>query len=120
MVSSYEDKNLRQLGDQEVDIVSMVEKVTKFATVIRDPLIIADLVDKCFVLSMSGRMGPVWIDVPIDIQGMNLPEEFEKLITKDINLDLSTNEPFITDSQVNKLAKQILSCDRPTLYVGWN
>ena len=56
MVSSYKDKNVRQLGDQEVDIVSMVGKVTKLATVVRDPLTIADLVDKCFVLSMSGRM----------------------------------------------------------------
>ena len=118
MVSSYEDNKLRQLGDQEVDIVSMVEKVTKFATVIRNPLTIADLVDKCFVLSMSGRMGPVWLDVPIDIQGMNLPEEFEKFITRDINFDLSTNQPFINDSQVNNLAKKILSSDRPTLYVG--
>ena len=118
MVSSYKDNKVRQLGDQEVDIVSMVKKVTKLATVVKNPLSIAELVDKCFALSISGRMGPVWIDVPIDIQAMTLPKEFENFIKKDLNFNFSTNEPFISNSQVHNLAKQILSSDRPTLYVG--
>ena len=116
MVSSYEDDNLRQLGDQEVDIVSMVSKVTKFAAVVRDPLSIAELIDKSFISAISGRMGPVWIDVPIDIQATILPDEFKKFIERD--LKLSKNEPFISNYQVKELAKKILLSDRPTLYVG--
>ena len=118
MVSSYDDHNLRQLGDQEVDIVSMVKKITKFSTVVTDPLSISDLIDKCFKIATTGRMGPVWIDVPIDIQAMILPREFTSYLNKDINPRLTQDDPFISDAQVNQLAKKILLSERPTLYVG--
>lgn len=59
---------LRQLGDQEVDIVSMVRPITKYATTLFDPLKVREVMDKAIFLSTSGRPGPVWVDVPIDVQ----------------------------------------------------
>ncbi|TXG96090.1 MAG: thiamine pyrophosphate-binding protein, partial [Rhodocyclaceae bacterium] len=59
---------LRQLGDQEVDIVSMARPVTKYATTVQDPSDIRRIVDKAIYLATQGRPGPVWIDVPVDIQ----------------------------------------------------
>ena len=44
---------LRQLGDQEVDIVSMVKKVTKFSYVLKDPFAMADIIDECFIISIK-------------------------------------------------------------------
>lgn len=61
---------LRQLGDQEVDIVSMARPVTKYATTVQSPSEIRRVVDKALFLATHGRPGPVWIDVPVDIQGM--------------------------------------------------
>lgn len=59
---------LRQLGDQEVDIVSMVRGITKYAVVLNDPKDARKVVEKAIHLSRRGRPGPVWIDVPIDVQ----------------------------------------------------
>lgn len=59
---------MRQLGDQEVDIVSMVRPITKYATTIQNPDEIGCVMDKAIFLATSGRPGPVWIDVPADIQ----------------------------------------------------
>lgn len=60
---------LRQLGDQEVDIVSMVRGITKYAVVLDDPLDVRRIVEKALYIARRGRSGPVWIDVPIDVQG---------------------------------------------------
>jgi acetolactate synthase-1/2/3 large subunit len=59
---------LRQLGDQEVDIVAMVRGITKYAVVLDDPADTRRVVEKALHLARRGRPGPVWIDVPIDVQ----------------------------------------------------
>jgi acetolactate synthase-1/2/3 large subunit len=60
---------LRQLGDQEVDIVRMVGGITKHAVTIQDPSRVRYEVEKAIHLAVTGRPGPTWVDVPIDIQG---------------------------------------------------
>lgn len=59
---------LRQLGDQEIDIVSMVRGITKYAVVLNDPLEARRVTEKAIHLATRGRPGPVWIDVPMDVQ----------------------------------------------------
>lgn len=60
---------LRQLGDQEVDIVAMVRGITKYAVVLDRADDVLKIVGKALWLARRGRPGPVWIDVPIDVQG---------------------------------------------------
>src|SRR3990167_8991767 len=62
-------KGLRQFGTFEVNIVPMVESVTKYAVFLQDPLQIRYHLEKAYALATSGRPGPVLIDIPIDIQG---------------------------------------------------
>lgn len=62
------DVPLRQLGDQEFDIVSSVRSMTKYAAIVLNPEDIAYHLEKAYFLAMNGRPGPVWIDVPLDIQ----------------------------------------------------
>lgn len=69
LASSYPNLPLRQLGDQEVLIVPMVKTITKFAKVVADPQEALYLVQKALWLARTGRPGPVWLDVPIDVQG---------------------------------------------------
>ena len=63
---------LRQLGDQEVDIVRMVGGITKYAVTIQDPAQVRYEIEKAAYLAATGRPGPVWVDVPIDILGTQI------------------------------------------------
>ena len=63
---------LRQLGDQEVDIISMVRGITKYAAIVRNPADIRYHIEKASALSQAGRPGPCWLDIPIDIQGAQI------------------------------------------------
>lgn len=65
---------LRQLGDQEADILPMVRTVTKYAVELQNPRRVREVVAKAVHVAQSGRPGPVWIDVPMDIQGASIDE----------------------------------------------
>ena len=60
---------LRQLGDQENDIIYMVKKITKKAVLVRNQRFLKKNLKKLITLSWAGRPGPIWIDLPINIQG---------------------------------------------------
>jgi acetolactate synthase-1/2/3 large subunit len=59
---------LRQLGDQEVDIVRMVRGITKYADIVSDPRNVRRQLEKAWFLASEGRPGPCWLDVPVDVQ----------------------------------------------------
>ena len=65
---------MRQLGVQEVDIVAIVSPITKYAVTILDPLAIRYELEKAVHIARSGRPGPVWIDIPLDVQAFPLPD----------------------------------------------
>jgi acetolactate synthase I/II/III large subunit len=66
------DSGVRQMGVQEVDIVSIVTPITKFAVTVLDPESIRFELEKAVYLAESGRPGPVWIDIPLDVQGATI------------------------------------------------
>ena len=63
---------LRQLGDQELDIIEIAAPVTKYAAMVTDPLSIRYHLEKALHLAKSGRPGPVWLDIPLDVQAARL------------------------------------------------
>jgi len=63
---------LRQLGDQEADIVAMVANITKYAVLIDDPLSIRYHLERAWHLAQSGRPGPCWLDIPVDVQAASI------------------------------------------------
>ena len=66
---------LRQLGDQEVDVVAMVEKITKYAIMVDDPLSIRYHLERAWHLAQIGRPGPCWLDIPVDVQAASIEPE---------------------------------------------
>jgi acetolactate synthase I/II/III large subunit len=66
---------LRQLGDQEVDIVRMVEGITKYAVVVWEPETIRYHLEKALYLAVHGRPGPCWLDIPVDVQATQIDPE---------------------------------------------
>jgi acetolactate synthase-1/2/3 large subunit len=66
--------NLRQLGDQEGNIIAMVKPITKYAVMISDKNSIRYHLEKAIYEAKSGRPGPVWLDIPLDIQSSMIEE----------------------------------------------
>ncbi len=65
---------MRQLGVQEVDIVSIVRPITKYAVTVLDPATIRYHLEKAVFIARNGRPGPVWIDIPLDVQAAPIDE----------------------------------------------
>ena len=92
-IASQPELSLRQLGDQEINIVDIVRPITKYAVMITDKNKIRYHLEKAFFDAKHGRPGPVWLDIPLDIQGAQVePEELEGFIappeaTYDLKID---------------------------------
>jgi acetolactate synthase-1/2/3 large subunit len=106
---------LRQLGDQEADILKMVEGITKYSAMIREPDTIRYHLERAIHLASSSRPGPCWIDIPIDVQGAQIDPD---------SLQAFTPEPPAPDSNA-KLAeicggirRRAEAAARPLIMVG--
>ena len=69
------DRKVRQIGFQEIDIVSVVDSITKYAVTVSNPADIRYIVGKAWAKATTGRKGPVWIDIPLDIQSAEVEPE---------------------------------------------
>lgn len=69
------DVPVRQVGIQEADIVSIVSSITKYAVMLERAEDILYELEKAYYIAQEGRKGPVWIDIPLDIQGAQVDEE---------------------------------------------
>jgi acetolactate synthase I/II/III large subunit len=107
---------LRQLGDQEVDIISMVRPITKWASLLRTELEVADAIDEAFLVATSGRPGPVWLDVPVDVQGMRLPDSFAERLLQP--LPTAPAAPQAPESTLAQIIQQLAEARRPVILVG--
>jgi len=67
-MGAYDLPKLRQLGDQEVDIIRMVRGITKYAVLVQDPNTIRYHLERAVHLATHGRPGPCWLDIPVDVQ----------------------------------------------------
>lgn len=66
------DSGVRQMGLQEVDIVAIVRPLTKYAVTVMDPADIRRTLEEAVWTARSGRSGPVWVDIPLDVQGATI------------------------------------------------
>lgn len=74
-IASQPELKLRQLGDQEINIVDIVRPITKYAVMITDKNTVRYHLEKAVYEAKHGRPGPVWIDVPLDIQAAQIEPE---------------------------------------------
>lgn len=109
--------NLRSLGDQEYDIVKSVEPMTKYAVMIEDPMDIRYACEKAWHLATTGRPGPVWLDVPVDIQGTVI-ETDDLVKTYNASEDDALLPPHVADSEVEYVLDEIRKAERPVIYAG--
>jgi acetolactate synthase I/II/III large subunit len=110
------DLPLRQLGDQEIDIIKMVESITKYAVMVTDPTSIRYHLERALYLAQAGRPGPVWLDIPMNVQGAQIDET--QLVGYDPIEDLLPS----TATDLTPICAQILDrlqqAERPVILAG--
>ncbi len=107
---------VRAMGDQEYDITPIVAHMTKYAEMIIDPKTVKYHLEKALYLARTGRPGPVWLDIPLDVQGGYIdPEEFIKFDLHEWDSELP---PHITDGQIKTVIEKIKNARRPVFNVG--
>ena len=108
------DTGVRQMGPQEVDIVSMVKPITKYAVTIDNASDIKHHLDMAIGLATSGRQGPVWLDVPLDIQASMIDPEILESNYK----PTETDDVEIDKNQIESILSLIKQAKRPLILAG--
>ena len=108
--------NLRQLGDQEFNVIDSVKNMTKYAVMVTDPKMTAYHLEKALYLALDGRGGPVWLDIPLDIQGAMV--DTDDLIHFDKDTEYTWGKPVVTDAQVEMLTERIREAGAPLVLAG--
>jgi acetolactate synthase-1/2/3 large subunit len=112
---------MRQVGVQEVDIVSIVKPITKYAVTVLEPKDIRYHLEKAVYIAQHGRPGPVWIDIPLDVQASPLDDPatlrgFDP--AEVVAAQASRITPADLKTQVGKILKRLNQAERPMLLIG--
>jgi len=110
------ETGLRQRGVHEANITKIVETVTKYAITITDEQTIRYHLGKAIHLARSGRPGPVWVDIPIDIQSKMIDPETLPAFTPEN--DAAPTATKIADSEINTVINWLNSATRPIIIAG--
>ena len=103
----------RQIGVQEINIIDIAKPITKFSKMITDANSINFYLEKAYSIAKSGRPGPVFIDIPADIQNAMIDE---KKILK--NKFREQKENFSIDNKLDLLIKKLKASKRPLIHLG--
>ena len=103
---------IRTYGSQEADIVDIVDSITKYAVMFENVDTVVYEVEKALWLAQNGRKGPVWIDIPLDIQNMRIEESAQKHYFPVVD----TNENLIVEAKI--VADELNSAKRPIILIG--
>lgn len=110
------DESLRQIGFQETDIVSIVKPIVKYAKMITDPTSIKYELEKSIHLAKSGRPGPVLLDIPLNVQKMEIDPN--SLLGYDSGINSTEFDKTRIYGQIVDLIENIKQAKRPVLLVG--
>ncbi len=108
------NSGVRQVGVQEFDIINMIESSTKYCVMIKKPEEIKYHLEKAYYLSTHGRPGPVWIDIPANVQNANINEKKLKSFKPK---KLKKNNT-ILNKKIKKIAEMLAKSSRPVLHIG--
>ena len=105
-------RNIRQLGFQETDVVSMARPITKAAWMIRDPQDVPQAIEEAFLITLSDRPGPVLLDIPMDVQRKSISPQVYT------NQQVVLEEYFEDLSAINTILQALMEAKNPLILVG--
>lgn len=101
--------SLRQYGEQECEIIKIVNSITKYSRMIKDAQRIRYYLEKALYIAQTGRKGPCWLDIPLDIQGTTIETD---------SLETFRPQENARESNLNTLIREISKAERPVFAVG--
>lgn len=110
------DVPLRQLGDQEFNIIDSVKPMTKYAHMITEASEIRYHLEKALYLCLTGRGGPVWLDIPLDIQAAIVDTEGLKGFNPE--QEFTEKKPVYDTKLTNVIMEKIRQAERPVILAG--
>lgn len=108
-----ESFGLRQFGTFEVDILPIIQSVTKYSVFLNEPSMIRYHLEKAIAIALSGRPGPVFIDIPVDVQGALVDPAQLKGFDEKLPTD-----PSVTPAQLDYVISKIRESKRPLIFAG--
>ena len=108
------ESGMRQNGTQSLNLEPLVSSITKYFAVIMDPADIRYHMEKAFYEATTGRKGPVWIDVPVDIQNKQVPDEMQSFIG-----DINCQEYEISEEQMESVLCHLKQAKKPLILAGY-
>lgn len=108
---------LRQYGDQELDIEPIVTPITKYAAMVTDPLRIRYELEKAIYLATSGRPGPVWLDIPLDVQAAMIDRDQLAPGFDPAELDEPWKKTDL-DAAARQIIERLQQAERPVVFAG--
>ncbi|MCR5566896.1 MAG: thiamine pyrophosphate-binding protein [Clostridiales bacterium] len=108
---------VRAMGDQEYDIVKSAAPMTKYAVMIEDPRTVRYHLERAWHLAVTGRPGPVWIDIPVNFQGRYI--ETDTLQGYDPAEDDAALPPPVAEETVRTVLEKIRQAKRPVFHAGY-
>ncbi len=103
----------RQVGVQEINIIDLVKPITKFSKMVTDPNMINYFLEKAYHMSKSGRPGPVFLDIPADLQNAEIDEKKVKKIRY-----IPERKNFNIDGAIKKILLSLKKSKRPLIHLG--
>lgn len=121
--SSLDDLNIRQRGFQEIDAISLVSSITKYAKKITNPNDIKTELSNAVAIANTGRPGPVWLDIPLDVQASTIELKEEDIspleqFNEQINNYLNLEKEKLNHLDLDTLLDELKQASRPLLVIG--
>jgi acetolactate synthase-1/2/3 large subunit len=118
--SNNKPLGVRQVGVQEVDIVSIIGSITKYAVTVLEPNDVRYHLEKATYLARSGRPGPVWIDIPLDVQAYPIddPATLRGFDPAEFPPHDGRIKPAELNLEVGEILKKLNQAERPMLLIG--
>jgi acetolactate synthase-1/2/3 large subunit len=114
-VDTIQNRDVRSMGQQEINIIPVVESITKYAFSVTDPYSIRYHLEKAIYLATAGRPGPVWIEIPLDVQSAMIDES--RLLGYEPLEDPGHLRPSLI-AAVDQAIALIQASRRPVFYLG--
>ncbi len=111
-------RTIRQLGTQQLNVVEIMKSVTKYAVMVSDPSTIKYHLEKALHLAKSGRPGPVWIDIPTEIQRAEIDPDKLDGFTRPASEVRALEPPLPSTAEIQRAIGMIREAKRPLLIAG--
>jgi acetolactate synthase I/II/III large subunit len=111
--SNFTGLKIRTFGQQEADIIPIIKSITKYSAMLHKGSDIVEELDKAIYYAMEGRQGPVWLDIPLDLQSANVDVELPLPKVEIVKKVYSIN-----DNDISNLMNKLINAKRPVVLIG--